>query len=209
MTAAPFVRPYRPSDRRAVGRVCVLTAYDGGDATPHYTDPEILPRLFAFPYVDREPELAFVVDDGDGEAVGYILGTADTPAFAAWFRDHWLPTAAETYPAPGPRGSEPTMDEVMAALLHDPERMVRPELPPYPAHLHIDILPACQGRGLGRALMETFLDALHASGVEAVHLCMSKSNTRARAFYDRMGFQELEVEDDGPVWYLGRPTARD
>jgi ribosomal protein S18 acetylase RimI-like enzyme len=210
MTSAPFVRPYRPSDRPAVGRICVLTAYDGGDATPHYGDPEILPVLFAYPYVDREPELAFVVDDGEGEAVGYIVGTSDTPAFAAWFRDAWLPSVADAYPAPAPQAQGGrTMDAMMASLLHDPERMVRPELPPYPAHLHIDILPACQGLGLGRTLMETFLDALHASGVPAVHLCMSKANTRARAFYDRMGFQELEVDDDGPVWYLGRPTARD
>ncbi|MGW0606125.1 GNAT family N-acetyltransferase [Streptomyces sp. NPDC002640] len=208
-TSAPFVRPYRPSDRPAVGRVCVLTAHDGGDATPHYTDPAILPTLFAYPYVDREPELSFVVDDGAGEAVGYILGTADTAAFARWFRDDWLPGAAEAYPPPpAADGGEPTPDEVMAALLHNPERMVRPQLDPFPAHLHIDLLPTHQGLGLGRALMEAFLDALHKSGVDQVHLCMSRANTRARAFYDRMGFEELAVPDDGPVWYLGRPTAR-
>jgi hypothetical protein len=68
MTPEPFVRPYRPTDRPAVGRICVLTAHNGGDATPHYADPGILPTIFAYPYVDREPELAFVVDDGNGEA---------------------------------------------------------------------------------------------------------------------------------------------
>ncbi|MEU9577231.1 GNAT family N-acetyltransferase [Streptomyces chilikensis] len=208
MTSVPFVRPYRPSDRPAVGRICVLTAHDGGDATPHYADPGILPAIFAYPYVDREPELAFVVDDGDGEAVGYIVGTADTPAFVTWFRDHWLPTVAGAYPPPAVNGAEPTPDESMAALLHRPERMVWPELSSHPAHLHIDILPARQGLGLGRALMETYLSALDKAGVEAVHLCMSRANTRARSFYDRMGFQELTVPDDGPVRYLGRPTAR-
>jgi GNAT superfamily N-acetyltransferase len=96
----------------------------------------------------------------------------------------------------------------MAALLHNPERMVWPQLQSYPAHLHIDLLSTHQGLGLGRALMEAFLDALHQSGVDAVHLCMSRANTRARAFYDRLGFEELEIPDDGPVWYLGRPTAR-
>ncbi len=31
-------------------------------------------------------------------------------------------------------------------------------------------------------------------------------NTRARAFYDRMGFHEIPVADHGPVTYLGRST---
>jgi ribosomal protein S18 acetylase RimI-like enzyme len=208
MTPEPFVRPYRPTDRPAVGRICVLTAHNGGDATPHYADPGILPTIFAYPYVDREPELAFVVDDGNGEAVGYILGTADTAAFAAWFRDHWLPGAVAAYPAPSVNGEEPTPDESMAALLHNPERMVWDQLRSHPAHLHIDILPRWQGYGMGRRLMETFLDALGRAGIDGVHLCMSRANTPARAFYDRMDFQELPVPDDGPVWYLGRPTAR-
>ncbi|WP_151770342.1 GNAT family N-acetyltransferase [Streptomyces abyssomicinicus] len=207
MTSVPFVRPYRSSDRPAVGRICVLTAHNGGDATPHYADPTILPTIFAYPYVDREPELSFVIDDGDGEAVGYIVGTADTPGFVGWFRDHWLPAVVDAYPPPTPDGGEPTPDRSMAALLHNPERMVLPQLRVYPAHLHIDILPPWQGKGLGRALMDTYLAALHEAGVDAVHLCMAQANTPARAFYDRVGFQDLEIPDDGPVWYLGRPTA--
>jgi GNAT superfamily N-acetyltransferase len=96
----------------------------------------------------------------------------------------------------------------MAALLHSPERMVLPELAAYPAHLHIDLLPQWQGRGFGRALMTRFLDALHDKGVAAVHLCMSTGNTPARAFYERLGFEQLAVPDPAPVRYLGRPTSR-
>ena len=87
--------------------------------------------------------------------------------------------------------------------------MVRDELAGFPAHLHIDLLPAWQGRGYGRSLMRTLLEALHREGVAAVHLCMARSNTAARAFYDRLGFRQLAVDDPGPVWYLGRPTAPD
>ncbi|WP_285781578.1 hypothetical protein [Microbispora sp. NBRC 16548] len=31
-------------------------------------------------------------------------------------------------------------------------------------------------------------------------------NTRASAFYDRLGFHEILVPDPGPVSYLGRST---
>ncbi len=54
--------------------------------------------------------------------------------------------------------------------------------------------------------METFLAALHEQGVKAVHLSMLTANTRARAFYDRVGFHEIAVPDPGPVTYLGRAT---
>ncbi|MFM9588035.1 GNAT family N-acetyltransferase [Streptomyces scabiei] len=204
MTSPPAVRPYRPGDHDDLYEICVRTAHNGGDSTPFYTDPGVFPAAFAAPYAHLEPELTFVLDDGGGRAVGYILGTADTPAFVDAFRARWLPLVAERYPAPP--GPPATPDEEIAGLLHHPERMLVPELAPYPAHLHIDLLPAWQGRGYGRALMRTFLTALHTAGTAAVHLCMVTANTPARAFYDRVGFHEIRVPDPGPVTYLGRAT---
>lgn len=84
--------------------------------------------------------------------------------------------------------------------------MLVPEVAAYPAHLHIDLLPAWQGRGHGRALMHTLLRALQDKGVPAVHLSMVTANTPARAFYDRLGFHEIAVPEPGPVTYLGRTT---
>lgn len=85
--------------------------------------------------------------------------------------------------------------------------MIVPEVAAYPAHLHIDLLPGWQGRGYGRALMRALLQALSDREVAAVHLCMVTANTPARAFYDRLGFHEIEVPDPGPVTYLGRTTG--
>ncbi|MEU1038544.1 GNAT family N-acetyltransferase [Streptomyces sp. NPDC005907] len=206
MTSSPAVRPYRSEDRAALEDICVRTAHNGGDSRPHYEDPGIFPTTFAVPYVELEPELAFVLDDGRGEAVGYILGTADTVRFAAAFRDRWLPLVADRYPRPPEPASTP--DEAMILLLHRPERMVVPEVAAYPAHLHIDLLPEWQGRGHGRALMRTLLLALRDRGVPAVHLAMVTSNRPARAFYDRLGFHEIDVPDPGPVTYLGRATGQ-
>ena len=206
MTSAPAIRPYRPGDREALDDICVRTAHVGQDSRPHYTDPSIFPAIFAAPYVRLEPELAFVLDDGHGQAVGYILGTADTPRFVEAYRAKWLPSVAERYPEPSapPR----TPDEEIVPLLHRPERMLVPEVSAYPAHLHIDLLPQWQGRGYGRALMDTFLAALRKDGVPAVHLSMVTANTPARAFYDRLGFDEIEVPgSDTGVTYLRRETV--
>jgi ribosomal protein S18 acetylase RimI-like enzyme len=194
-----LIRPYRESDRDAVGDVCVRTADAGGDSRHLYPDPELMPTLFAWPYTDLEPSLAFVADDGD-RVVGYVVGTADTASFVSRFESEWVPEVSDRYP-PVDRPGTPT--ENMVWLLHHPRRMLVPELAGYPAHLHIDLLPGHQRSGHGRALMTAFLGALAFRGVPAVHLGMVTANTAARAFYDRLRFHEIDVPNAGPLTYLG------
>ncbi len=200
----PFVRGYRPGDRDAVYQICLRTAAAGGDATGLYRDPELMGDIFAGPYLFLEPELAFVLDNGAGRTVGYVLGTARTDVFAAAFRENWLPRVADRHPAPA--GTPAGPDEEMAELLHHPERMVQPALRDHPAHLHIDLLPSHQRAGHGRALLLTFLDAARRAGAPRAHLGMVTENSSARAFYDRLGFRQLTVPDPGPLTFLGRST---
>lgn len=202
---AATVRRYRPGDHDAVYDICVRTADAGGDARGKYASDDLMPDLFAGPYLHLAPELAFVLEDA-GRVVGYVIGTADTPAFVRAYRREWIPRLAHRYPEPArpPR----TPDEQMIALHHHPERMLLPELAAYPAHLHIDLLPSHQGRGHGRRLLETFLTAAHRAGAPALHVGMLTANVQARGFYDRLGFHVIAVPDPGPVTYLGRSTSR-
>jgi ribosomal protein S18 acetylase RimI-like enzyme len=183
-----IVRPYQPTDRAAVYEICVRTADSGADARGLYCDDELVADVYAGPYLALEPGLAFVLDDG-GRAVGYVLGAADTLAFVAAFRERWMPLVADRHPAPVPAPT--TEAELMLASLHDPERMIRPELAPYPAHLHIDLLPVAQGQGWGRRLIGTLLGELRAQGVAAVHLTYAPGNDAAAAFYARLGFRPV------------------
>ncbi|MFB4426618.1 GNAT family N-acetyltransferase [Streptomyces sp. QL37] len=204
MDRTAYVRPYRPADQEALADICVRTADNGGDSTHLHPDPGLMPALFAEPYAHLEPELTFVLDDGSGRAVGYVLGTADTRRFVDDFRAVWLPLVTDRFPEP--EGEPETLTDAMTALLYRPERMILPGLDGHPAHLHIDLLPPWQRKGYGRELMGAFLGALHRRGVRAVHLSMLTANTPARAFYDRLGFQVIDVPDPGPLTYLGRST---
>jgi ribosomal protein S18 acetylase RimI-like enzyme len=193
------VRPYRDDDLDRLVELCLRTN------RRRYTDLDLLPDILVRPYLTAEPELAFVADDGS-RVVGYVLGTADTGAFADWMADVWLPRVANRHPLPA--GEPRTPQEHWTVLLHTPrDWLVRPELLGYPAHLHIDLLPAYRRQGLGRALMSAFLDNLHRRGVPAVHVSYVPTNPRAAAFYARMGFRPIDTPELANAVCAGRSTG--
>jgi ribosomal protein S18 acetylase RimI-like enzyme len=197
---APTIRRYTDRDHDAVYDICVRTAAAGGDARGLYQTDDLMPDLFAGPYVYLEPGSAFVLDDG-GQAVGYVIGTPDTAGFARAYRDRWIPRLAGRYPVPPDPPATP--DDAMLALHYHPERLLWPGLARYPSHLHIDLLPPYQGAGHGRALIDTFCAAMAGVGAAGVHVTVVTENTKALGFYRRLGFSRL-VDEPGPVVYLGR-----
>jgi ribosomal protein S18 acetylase RimI-like enzyme len=186
------IRPYEPGDRADIADICVRTGDNGQDATGLHSSDGLLPDIYALPYVDHEPELAFVVDNGE-RAVGYILGTADTRAFAGWFSTEWWPTVAGKYSTDG------ELERSILASAHNPERMLIAAVDEYPAHLHIDLLPEAQGQGMGRRLIETLAASLEERGIPGLHLVVGTGNTGAQAFYRRVGFTELASDEGGIV----------
>lgn len=198
------IRPFRPTDTADVYDVCVRTADGGGDARGQYLTDDLMPDLFAGPYVWLEPEHAFVVDDGE-QVVGYVLGTADTTRFVERYRAEWIPRLGHKYSVPG--GDDSSPNATLLRLLFWPERMLSPELAAFPAHLHIDLLPSAQRLGLGRQLIARLLGVFAAEGVPAVHVGMLTANVDAGKFYDRLGFTELSVADVEGVTFLVRPTT--
>jgi ribosomal protein S18 acetylase RimI-like enzyme len=199
------IRPYQPQDHDAVYDICVRTGAASKDARGLYSTDDLVPDIYAGPYLLIEPELAFVLDDGE-RAAGYVIGTADTTRFVRAYRDRWLPVMRDKYPA-GPARPPETAEDRQLGNLFNPERMIRPELAPYPAHLHINLLPQSQGQGHGRALMSEFQVAARAQGAPATHLSVYTANTGALAFYARLGWQKIPASDPGPWTFLAKATG--
>ena len=183
-----MIRPYRESDHAAVYDVCVRTADAGGDARGKYHSDDLMPDLFAGPYVFLEPDFAFVLDDGQ-RAVGYVIGTPDTAAFARAYRARWIPRLAGRYRSR--RTRRPARTRRWLPCTTGRSGWSGPGLEAYPAHLHIDLLPPFQGAGHGRAMMETFFAAAAQAGAPGVHVTVTTANTRALGFYHRLGFRRL------------------
>jgi len=197
-----LIRPYRPGDDDALYDICLRTGDSGEDATHRYTDPRLIGELFVGPYLRFEPELAFVIEES-GQVLGYILGARDTRAFEAACEQHWWPPLRRRYPLDAfPSDSA---DASLVNHIHRPGRADDDVVADYPAHLHIDLLPPAQGRGLGRALMQRLLAALREAGAPGVHLGVGAANERAVGFYTRLGFEVLKRPPRALV--MGRSTA--
>ena len=188
------IRPAAPDDRAGLYAVCLATGADGADATERFANPDLLGHRYVGPYLDLEPDLAFALVDDLGPA-GYVLGAADTRAFYERFVRDWLPPLLRELGEPNQ--APDTEDAKLFAELRTPSLTVPRDLAAYPAHLHIDLLPRAQGRGVGRTMIDALLRALERRNVPGVHLGVSPRNHRARRFYAKLGFRELDPE--GPA----------
>ncbi len=193
-----MIRPYEAHDLDRLYEICLRTGASGEDASELVVEPRLFGEVYAAPYGVLEPEHAFVVDDGDGRAIGYVLGALDTRRFEARCEAEWWPALRERHPI-GSGGND--LDELLIAMLHDRHPARDEILATHPSHLHIDLLPEAQGQGWGRALMERLQDALRDGGSPGVHLGVSDRNQRALAFYRHLGYDELA--SDGFVHTLG------
>ncbi|MBQ0065468.1 MAG: GNAT family N-acetyltransferase [Firmicutes bacterium] len=64
----------------------------------------------------------------------------------------------------------------------------------YPAHLHVDLLEEYTGGGNGTRLMKTLLEYLRSISVKGIMITVDPNNTRACAFYNKMGFKKADPE---------------
>jgi GNAT superfamily N-acetyltransferase len=181
------IRHYHPGDMAMLYKICLLTGDSGNDATGLVSD-EILGHYYAAPYPVYQPEFSFTLLES-GVPCGYLVGTSDSSGFGEFFNQEWRPPLLDRYPLPG--SNVQNMEASMIRQLH--EGYIAPDCSDlYPAHLHINLLPISQGRGLGQKMMDLFTDALRSASVSGLHLGVSVLNPRAINFYNAYGFTQID-----------------
>ena len=184
------IRPYRAGDRDRVRLVCYRTGFMGDPVDWLWRDQASFADLFCGWWTDHEPGSASVVEV-DGTVAGYLLGCTDSRRVGneagVLFR-HFLGRACCVRPGTAGMMWRMLGDGVLDGARH--------QLPPtrvwderWPAHLHIDLLPECRGRGAGARLVRGWLDHLRDQGIAGCHLQTMAENTGAIAFFEAMGFQ--------------------
>jgi len=213
----PFIRLVDYTiDRPALDHVFRVTCGESLKTEPAWT---ISSYLWCHPYPQLSPGTCFVLDSGAGEAVGYILGTADTEAFAERWKSDFLPFLDQNLlPRPPnsaadgktvPAGDVDLPTHLLNLVYNDYPTMLnlsRPQMiERWPAHLHINILPAHQRQGWGRRLIDTLLAALAERNCKGMHLGMEAGNAGSLKFYESLGFSRYPfVLDDGVSGEKGR-----
>ena len=202
----PRIRPASPADLDACYEISLATGFEGGDASHLYADRKLMGHIYVAPYLLLAPGLAFVVEDRDGVA-GFAVGTADTVAWEARLEHAWWPPLRGQYADPA--GVPPelrTADQRRAFMIHHPAPTPPWVVDGFPAHLHMNLLPRVQRRGVGKRLLGQWLEAAAAQGARAAHVGVNRANTGARGFWAAQAFAELR--DAGPpegrtIW-MGR-----
>jgi ribosomal protein S18 acetylase RimI-like enzyme len=180
--------------------ICLKTGDNGGDASGLFYDPLLIGQYYAAPYFFHDPALCFIAEDRVPQ--GYIVATDNTIAFRRWLAAAWLPPLQRRYADPyPPEKIRSTLEGLTRGLLYQP--LVIDPVPSwfstYPAHLHIDLLPACQKRGLGSQLIAALFETLERRGCPGIHLGVGMENSGATAFYKKQGFAVVEEAPWGLV----------
>jgi len=190
------VRPYQRGDLDDLYRVCLLTAFHGGDGTAVFRDPRLPGQVYAAPYAIFEPSLASVVQDADGVA-GYIVAALDSLTFEHRLEQDWWPGLRSRYPEPAAdlAGRLSAQERRAIQNIHRPLKTA-PELAEhFPSQLHMNLLRRLQGRGIGRRLIQTLIAQLRARGSQGLYLGTGLDNHRAADFFRHVGFTEFAVTD--------------
>ena len=189
----PLIREVVPGDVDALYEVCLRTGDGGSDATALYKNPRLLGEVYVGPYVWLPEAIGFCAVDDD-RASGYVLAAVDTRRFEAQCEADWWPALRSRYPDPGPDPQTP--DERVIAGIHRPPSADDGLIADFPAHIHLDLLPRLQGRGVGRIMMERILATLAGRNAPGVHLVADARNRRAIGFYRHLGFSTLERDPE-------------
>lgn len=198
-----ILRPFAPPDLDALYEVSLLTGNAGGDATALHKKPTLIGQIYSAPYAALEPSWAFVAEDALGVA-GYIVGVPDTRVFEARLEAEWWPTLRLEHADPSGSSESWTPDELRAWLIHHPKPAPEDVVAAFPAHLHMNLHPRSQGRGIGRELLGLWLARAKAAGVRGVHLGASPGNERAILYWGLIGFTRLQRPGARPrstVWF--------
>lgn len=168
-----IIRPYQTKDCEQVRDICLATA-DGPWESEQMR--ELLLSAFCNYYIEKEPYNCFVAADGE-RCAGYILCAQNNDVWAQEIKQKYMP------------GEGNPLQVFYEGILSAPLKYACR----YPAHLHIDILPAYQRLGIGFRLMDSLVSHLRQKNIPGLMLCVAVDNGKGQSFYRKYGFETLET----------------
>ena len=180
------IRKYQEKDFEATKYVCLndMLGKEGYEKIIEYVE-----IMFCRYYLEKEPENCFVAVDDNDKVIGYTYGSKDYDYYQENFSEY-INAVAELE---NRRFLAEALTEMYDHAIYKKD---------YPAHLHIDILPDYQSKGIGSKLINAFCDNLKEQNVKGVMLIVGSENEGARRFYERNGFTLLQDKPTGAAYEI-------
>lgn len=196
------VRPFQSADRAALFKIGADTAFFGAPIEAYMEDRNLFLDSFYAYYTDYEPEHAWVAC-ADEAVVGFLTGCSDTRRQQRISSRKVIPRVAWRA-LTGHYRIGPKARRYIGAAFTAARRREFPhvDVDAYPAHLHINLDEHWRGYGLGRRLMESYLDQLRGLNIPGVHLGTTSLNVAACLLYERLGFRLVEARPSGMYAHL-------
>lgn len=199
-----ILRPFADGDLDALYAISLATGHEGGDASHLHRDGRMIGHIYSAPYGVLPMGTVLVAEDGQGVA-GYVAGAADTAAWEDMLEMAWWPRLRARYadPADVPREARDA-DQRRAHVIHHPGRTPAFITGRWPAHIHLNLLPRLQRRGMGSRLLAAWWEAVRPA---AAHVGVNHANAGGLAFWRARGFADISGAPEGRTIWLGRDGA--
>jgi hypothetical protein len=192
MSSDAVIRPYRPTDRNAVRRLCCETGYLGKAIDPVFEDRELFADYLTRFYTDWEPESTFVLEQ-NGVVKGYLMGSRRPllHQFHSFFLNLSLfARGIFRYP----RYNKSSKAFVRWILLNAWREV--PAAPRRLPHFHFNMLPEAMGFGTTREMLVQFFHHLRAHGETHVFgQVVTFEERRGAKVFERFGFRVVEKKE--------------
>ena len=172
------IRPYDKKDFRYVQDVCMATSKYAQDDTP--SNRAILTTMYCDYYLDNQPDYCFVAVDDNDLPIGYVLCVVDLDEYQERMQQEYLPLVRKV-------SSGDYFHFIAETKVA--ERYVRQG---YTAHMHVNVLEEYQRQGLGTQLVTALENKLKEMFVEGAYLICGQKNAVARAFYEKLGYEDID-----------------
>ena len=198
------IRTVRPEDIDQLYVISLATGDAGKDAAPLHRDGRLIGHIYSAPYAALHPELVFVAEDDEG-VFGYIAGVFDTVAFEERLEREWWPHLRQSYADPPGDPALWDADQERISAIHHPKQAPAILVERFPAHIHMNLLPRAQGRGIGTALLNRWIANARAGGVKGIHLGANSGNHGGVRFWSSRGFVPVELPpglaSETTIWF--------
>jgi ribosomal protein S18 acetylase RimI-like enzyme len=205
------IRAFRPADEDRVREICFNTALYGRPIGSVLDDSRLVTDALIGYHIRFEPESLFVAEV-DGRVAGYLSGCLSDARFQRLYATRVAPRLALRFVTRGHwlRFRVRRLFDASVTLAGRARAARKGRLDAYPAHLHTNLDPGAQGRGIGSALIEAFFARLRDRRIGGVHL--STGTEGGKAFFAKHGFERLATyaapafldQAERDIWLMGK-----